>query len=933
MKKIVILIECILLVGTFFILTPNTVSADLWENGFFYTVSNNEATITGYNGTGGAISIPSTLDGYPTVHIGNYAFYDCSSVTSVTIGRNVTTIGDSAFQECSVLTSVTIPDSVTYIGHATFSFCSSLTSIVIPDSVTTIGRFAFSHCSSMTTINVSMDNMYYASVDGVFYNKAITTLIQCPGAKAGMVNIYDSVTTIEDYAFYDCSSVTSVTIGRNVTTIGFATFFGCFSLTCMVIPNNVTTIGEAAFESCSSLIFVTIGSSVTTIGDSAFMACSSLTSVIIPNSITTIADYTFDSCSSLTSVIIPDSVTTIGRFAFAQCSSLTTVTIPDSVTTIGNDAFRECSALTSAIIGSNVTTIGYRIFCLCNSLTSITFLGLVAPTTVGLFWILGTPVEIRGHAYAVSNFPPLGGNFYGLTMGEYILENNPPYAPSNPSPANGSTGVSVTANLEWSGGDPDVDDTVTYDVYFGTTSSPSHVAFNLSGLIYHPITMAYNIIYYWRIVAWDNHGAMRVGQLWHFTTMTAPNNPPIFGTPSPANESINNPLNLIWSIPINDPEGNLFSWTIQCSNGQTNSDSGATNGTKTLALSDLAYLTTYKIWVNATDPGGSGLYTCRWYLFTTKTSLPPIFGTPTPSNGSTSQPLSLSWSIPISDPEGNSFNWWIQCSNKQTNSGSGASNGTKTLALSGLAYLTTYKVWVNATDPTGSGLYTRRWYTFTTKGSTPPVLGTPSPANGSIGNPLSFNWSIPINDPEGDVFSWTIQCSNGQQNSGNYVSNGTKTLPLTGLVYSTTYKVWVNATDPGGSGLYTCRWYTFTTKANQPPDEPSITGPNSGKPNIAYQWNFTSTDPNNEDVYYQIDWGDGTITDWLGVYHSGEAMRQSHAYDVKGTYTIKCKAKDIYGAESDWGTLSITMPLDISMKMQQPQHIVILRFVQNNVIT
>ena len=176
---------------------------------------------------------------------------------------------------------------------------------------------------------------------------------------------------------------------------------------------------------------------------------------------------------------------------------------------------------------------------------------------------------------------------------------------------------------------------------------------------------------------------------------------------------------------------------------------------------------------------------------------PPVFGTPTPVNGSANNLLSLTWSIPINDPEGNLFSWTIQCSNGQTNSGTGASNGTKSLALSGLAYSTTYKVWVNATDPTGSGLYTRRWYTFTTKqANSPPVFGTPSPANGSTGNLLSLTWSIPINDPEGDIFSWTIQCSNGQINSGTGASNGTKSLSLSGLAYSTTYKVWVNATDP-----------------------------------------------------------------------------------------------------------------------------------------
>ncbi len=116
--------------------------------------------------------------------------------------------------------------------------------------------------------------------------------------------------------------------------------------------------------------------------------------------------------------------------------------------------------------------------------------------------------------------------------------------------------------------------------------------------------------------------------------------------------------------------------------------------------------------MNATDPIGSGFYTRRWYTFTTKANLLPVFGAPVPSNGSTNRPLNLTWSIPINDPEGNLFNWSIKCSNGQTNSSTGASNGTKTISISGLAPLTLYKVWVNATDLLGNGVYTRRWYKF-----------------------------------------------------------------------------------------------------------------------------------------------------------------------------------------------------------------------------
>jgi len=108
-----------------------------------------------------------------------------------------------------------------------------------------------------------------------------------------------------------------------------------------------------------------------------------------------------------------------------------------------------------------------------------------------------------------------------------------------------------------------------------------------------------------------------------------------------------------------------------------------------------------------------------------------------------------------------------------------------------------------------------RWYCLSLRPevtpNNPPVFGDSSPVNGSTNNPPVFSWSIPINDLEGDTLSWTIQCSNGQTNSAADATNGTKSLSLSGLAYSTSYIVWVNATDPGGSEIYTHRWYTFTT--------------------------------------------------------------------------------------------------------------------------
>ena len=329
---------------TFFLALITSVAALYASNtrvgGIYYDFDNtNNTAIVTYRGSSyndysdeysGTVVIPSsvTYNGttYSVTSIEKYAFWYCSSLTSVTIGESVTSIGEYAFRGCSSLTSVTIGESVTSIGEDAFYSCSSLTSVTIPNSVTSIGYAAFRGCSSLTSVTINSDaivNKQYSSD---------SNLSHIFGSQVTEYVIGDNVIGIGEYAFKGCSSLTSVTINSDAivnkqysSDSNLSHIFGS-QVTEYIIGESVTSIGKGAFRNCSSLTSVTIGESVTSIGEFAFYSCSSLTSITIPNSVTSIEKYAFYSCSSLTSVTIGESVTSIGEYAFYGYYSLTSIT-------------------------------------------------------------------------------------------------------------------------------------------------------------------------------------------------------------------------------------------------------------------------------------------------------------------------------------------------------------------------------------------------------------------------------------------------------------------------------------------------------------------------------------------------------------------------------------------------------------------------------
>ena len=317
-------------------------------------------------------NITSVAIGNSVTSIGDYAFFECSSLTSVTISNSVTSIGYDAFAGCTSLTSIEIPNSITSIGSYAFSACTSLTSVTIPNSVTNIGKFVFSGCSNLTSITIPSS---VASIgEGTFYYCSGLTSIVVEKGNA----VYDSrdncdalIETATNTLIYGCQNTI---IPNSVTSIGEKAFYGCTGLTSITIPISVISFGERAFFECPNLTHVIWNARNASEAAEVFgsrRSSSPVESFVFGDEVEVIPDELCLGMSKLTNVMIPNRVKRIGASAFSGCFSLTSVNIPSGVTTIEYATFYGCSGLTSIAIPNNVTTIEGRAFEGCTGLTSI----------------------------------------------------------------------------------------------------------------------------------------------------------------------------------------------------------------------------------------------------------------------------------------------------------------------------------------------------------------------------------------------------------------------------------------------------------------------------------------------------------------------------------------------------------------------------------
>lgn len=256
------------------------------------------------------VTLPDGLKAIP-----NGTFMGCRSLATVKLPASVISIGSQAFHT-SGLVEFAIPEGVAVIQDETFAFCPNLTKVTIPDSVRTIGVMAlagceklekldisanvatirpaaFQLCPRLAAINVDEMNTAYTSVDGILYNKSMTTILAYPGGKTGDYQLPDSIRRIEESAFA-----------------------GAVHLPGLVVPDAVTFMGAGAFQECKQLASIRLGRGITAILQSAFVNCESLTTVILPDTLRSLADLAFGGCPKLRHIIIPASVRTLGLGVF-----------------------------------------------------------------------------------------------------------------------------------------------------------------------------------------------------------------------------------------------------------------------------------------------------------------------------------------------------------------------------------------------------------------------------------------------------------------------------------------------------------------------------------------------------------------------------------------------------------------------------------------
>ncbi len=367
MKKALSILLAVTLIFSITITGYTTVNAEQ-SGDFTYEIVDDYASISGYTGAGGEVTIPESLGGY-----------------------TVYAIAFNGFMGNKLITKINIPKTI---------------GIVTPN--------VFNGCTSLTEIFVDAENETLSSENGVLFSNAEGVkdiLIRFPIGKSANYSVPDTITYIEESAFEGCTGLTGITLPENIDCIGNYAFKGCREITSITLPDSLTGIGMAAFKECVGLTDITIPANVLEIGDSAFNSCSGITEFIVDSSNEYFSNFEgvlFDKdkailiqCPAQKSGIytIPNTVDTLYYGSFSECSKLTTVSIPKNVTDILNNPFEGCDLLTqinAAGDNPNYSSVGGVLF---NKSGSIV---VACPGGIsGSYTIPGGVSEIGNYAFSL----------------------------------------------------------------------------------------------------------------------------------------------------------------------------------------------------------------------------------------------------------------------------------------------------------------------------------------------------------------------------------------------------------------------------------------------------------------------------------------------------------------------------------------------------
>ncbi len=324
-----------------------------------------------------------------TVGVANYAFYNCSTISTVQMPDSVKTVGRAAFYDCAALTTVGLPPTLEVIQDYTFYRCKSFNPTSLPPMLTYIGRSAFYKCGSSAALSM---------VDTTFDVLTLPSDVTYIGDYAFYCCGYSERASIDEEQYFNTFGIDAIVLGPSVEYIGANAFYGFVSLQ-QVDLGGTKQIGEKAFYKCDALKTVDFGDALVTIGSKAFYKCTALEEVNLPATVTEIGSYAFYKCEGLKNVALSN-VESIGSFAFFGDYAITTLEIPQSVSFIGKQAFRNCKGLTAVVLSSGIETVEQHAFYGCSALT---------------LYVDFTEVPETWHKYWNSAYRPV---VYGCTLSE-----------------------------------------------------------------------------------------------------------------------------------------------------------------------------------------------------------------------------------------------------------------------------------------------------------------------------------------------------------------------------------------------------------------------------------------------------------------------------------------------------------------------------------